>query len=425
MQKPVLILSVFLNLLLVIVLMNSSSKESRPIPRTPRIQPVGPAEPGPTRLAPPASDAQQEPSAWSWVEAGTLGEMMTRLRAVGCPEQTIQDIVISRVCRNYRNRLKEHATVAARARDFTKHFGRAEAREQSDVRLGLEEEMRTELEQLLGQSWGVLRAQMVGWYSSKPVTTLSLAQEKAVRDIGRRYAKEADEFSHRSLMGQLDESDRIRLRQIEAEKWAALAAVLPPKELEDYWFRTSAAADYVRKNLPEAKNEEEFRKTVKVADEFHMMEEGSLGKVYGIITVDESDARSVKERQAAFEKRLREILGDDRVAQQEEEEKARLEEERRLREAKELERARQQLQAQAAAVGVAAEDANRFFDRLRELEPVMQKKFEELEKNLGGTPEEKAAQMKTAVRAEFESAARQILGDKAPVLVQKILEKEP
>lgn len=75
-----------------------------------------------------------------------------------------------------------------------------------------------------------------------------------------------------------------------------------------------------------------------------------------------------------------------------------------------------------AAVGISAEDAGRFFDRLKQQEKSLGQRFAELEKSLTGSAEEKQRQLQAAVAEELTKLASETLGDKGPALVQKMAE---
>ena len=133
-------------------------------------------------------------------------------------------------------------------------------------------------------------------------------------------------------------------------------------------------------------------------------------------------AIKVAAKKAAFAERLQSVLGEDRVAQQEQEEKMRLEEERKRQQQQDKERERVRVTNLAAEAGVPAENASRFFDRIMELEPVIKEKFENLEKTLTGTSEEKQKRMEVEVRAELERLAREFMGDKSKEFIDKLVD---
>jgi hypothetical protein len=78
----------------------------------------------------------------------------------------------------------------------------------------------------------------------------------------------------------------------------------------------------------------------------------------------------------------------------------------------------------AASLGISAEDASRFFDRVKQQQEVLGPKLAEMEKSLGGTPEEKQRHKRAAVEEEVNKIAIETLGDKGPALVQMLRERK-
>jgi hypothetical protein len=74
----------------------------------------------------------------------------------------------------------------------------------------------------------------------------------------------------------------------------------------------------------------------------------------------------------------------------------------------------------AASVGISAADARRFFDQLKQQEKTLGPRVEEMRKSLTGTPEEQQRLLQAAIEAELNKLAVETLGDKGPVLVQKL-----
>lgn len=75
-----------------------------------------------------------------------------------------------------------------------------------------------------------------------------------------------------------------------------------------------------------------------------------------------------------------------------------------------------------ASLGISADDAGRFFDRIKQQQSALGQKTEEMQKSLTGSPEEKQKQMRAAIQEELNKIAIETLGDKGPALVQKMVE---
>ena len=86
-------------------------------------------------------------------------------------------------------------------------------------------------------------------------------------------------------------------------------------------------------------------------------------------------------------------------------------------------RERARLAQVGASLGIAAEDTGRFFDRIKQQQQILGQKFEEMQKSLTGSPEEKQKQMRAAIQEELNKVAIETLGDKGPAMVQKMIER--
>ena len=75
-----------------------------------------------------------------------------------------------------------------------------------------------------------------------------------------------------------------------------------------------------------------------------------------------------------------------------------------------------------ASVGISAEDASRFFDRVKQQHKVLNQELAEMEKSLAGSPDEKERQKRAAVEQQLNKLAIETLGDRGPALVQKLRE---
>jgi hypothetical protein len=87
-------------------------------------------------------------------------------------------------------------------------------------------------------------------------------------------------------------------------------------------------------------------------------------------------------------------------------------------------RERARLAQVGASLGITAEATGRFFDRVQEQQDALVQKFEEMQKSLAGTPEEKRRQMQAVMQEELSKLAIETLGDKGPALVQKMAERK-
>ena len=376
-----------------------------------------------TAAVTPGPDAPKTP--WSAIESADTRLFIASLRALGCPEDTIRDLVVSRVCREYRSRLLALQAETARSWDITKGRSQKEWRESHHQQRRLRDQMDDELEDLLGEPARRLATTVLGWPDAAEPPYLSLEKRRQVRDIERRFDEQTLDLKMRGHLG-LDSEDSARLKELEQQRDAEIAALLTPQELEERLCRTSDAARYVRQHLPQARSEAEFRDMVRLADEFDLANQpASVEFRYGIPGGEtDGETADYQRRKAAFDQRLRETLGEQRVAEQQAEEQARQDRERQIETERNEQRAREMAESVATEVGIPAADVNRFMDRMIQEQATLSARFAELEKTLTGTPEERQHQMETAIQAELEQMAVEAMGERGIEFVQKLKEFE-
>ncbi len=421
-MKRLLQLSVLLNIALLLAMGWRSTHQS-PMNRTPRGEVGQPAAKPARRPAQFRPAASRPATPWAAIESTDPLRLIANLRALGCPEQTIRDIVALRICRAFREQLLELEAASMRSWDFRRNRSEREWREKYRQQRELRNEMIYALESVFGESWPALSASLLGWSQRwrDPAETFSVEKRRALRALDLRYEELKHKLERKGSSGRLDAGDAARLRELEQQKQAELAVLLSPQELQDYLYHKSPASDYVRKNLPEAKSESEFRKVVDVAQELQMAESAAvLAQRMGTDPGDPAVTKAEAERKAAFDQRLKEALGEARIAEQQAEEEQRIAEEKERHEAENEQRNLAQLTEMAASVGIPEADAARLYARLKELEPILEPKFKEMEKNLSGTEEEKRKQMDTFAKAELGKIAVEIVGEKGTALIEKL-----
>jgi hypothetical protein len=365
------------------------------------------------------------PTPWAALDSADPARLVENLRAIGCPEQTIRELVALRICRGYRQQLLAAEAWAEQAWDYTRNLDAAEWRERRFARDRLRNEMLSEVESVLGVSLSSLSSSMFGWPSDSMEESLSADKRRRIREIQLKYRELSDDLSMAAHAGWLDAEDRAQLEEWSRQEQAELATVLTPAELEERFYRDSAAARYVQQNLPAASSEAEFRAMVKLADEFGLAHQPSpMALRYGIVREEDPAWQEYQQRKAAFDERLEQVLGEDRIAEQAAADQARLEAEEKQRQEESEQQALADLTEMADVVGISAEDARAFFERMKELRPELEAQFAELEQSLTGTPEEQKSQRDKVARELLEGIATDVLGEKGRELVDKIAERE-
>jgi hypothetical protein len=346
---------------------------------------------------------------------------------VGCPEETIRDLVVARICRRYRSELLANEEERARSWDYTRNRAQADWQESRWRQEDLRNAMLAELETLLGPEFSAYRTRVFGWDDTGAPDYLGADQRRQVREVETRYRRLRQALLFDRTSGTLDAAGAARLAELAGQQRAELATLLSPSELAEYVAHDSAASQFVLNRLPGAKSEAEFRTIVSLADELGLDPSmgNDLASRYLVEPADDPQRQADAARLAEFNRRLQELLGADRTAEREAESGVAAE--------REAERERQRREGEeqarfteiAATAGISADDASRFLERLKALEPTLRPRLEAFEKQLTGTPEERRQQIDAAVTAELEKVATEILGDRGPALVRAMKERQP
>lgn len=214
---------------------------------------------------------------WAQVEATDYPSYIENLRAIGCPEQTIRDIIIADVNTIYSRRLATEITTPEQ------QWWRSDpdpkvARAAMEKLRALEAERRTLLTELLGPSWesgdliSLPRPTRRGVALDGPVLGLLSADAKqAVQDADTRASERYEAYlaAQRANGQSPDPAEVARLRKQAREE---LARILTPTQMEEYLLRNSPEAASLRADLGELKffnaTPDEFRALFRATDGF-------------------------------------------------------------------------------------------------------------------------------------------------------------
>lgn len=311
-SKPLLVVSILLNLALaavVAVLVNRRPKDMAQ-PAALETNPVAKAvtalrQPKPA-AAEAGSNAAPDKFDWRRVESADYKEYIKNLRAIGCPEETIRDIISADVKKLFEARRKQLAAGSTNKFEYWKpgnplaNLFNEEAMAQ---RKQLSDEKKALLKELLGVEVNDPGEAMA---ALNPMETLldflSPEKQNAIVELQQKYAgkmmKAAKEM----------QSNPKAMLALQRESDAELAQLLGPKDKEEFDVRLSQTAMMMRMRMTDFEpDEQEFRKMFaaqkKFDDEF-----GPYGNLGG--TKEEQEKRSAAEKQLKEE--LKTTLGDER-----------------------------------------------------------------------------------------------------------------
>ena len=255
---------------------------------------------------------------WQEVESPDYPTYIANLRNIGCPEQTIRDIIIADVNALYsRKRALELVTPEQqwwRSEPDTNVLQVALEKARA-----LDEERRNLLTRLLGSSWesgdlvNLPRPSHPGVVLDGPVLgALSPETKQAIQDINAR--SEARMQSYLDSIRQLGKAaDPVELAKLRQQTRDDLARVLSPPQLEEFLLRYSQYGNNLRAELGQLRffnaTPDEFRAIFRATD--------SLDQQIQLLA-DGTDPNSVQARQALLDQRdnaIKIALGADRYAE--------------------------------------------------------------------------------------------------------------
>jgi hypothetical protein len=200
---------------------------------------------------------------WDQVESTNYVVFIRNLHAVGCPEQTIRDIIMSEVNRLYaRRRLDE---VAFPNYQWWRSEPDASVVQAAAAKLeALETERRGVLTSLLGPGWDAQSNELIAANGGITLTgpilgDLSPQVREAVYAIAARAQLkiEAYQAAQREQNKAVDPMEMVRLRE---EPLMQLVSVLNPAQYEEYALRYSPSAQQLREQMRSvALTQDQFR----------------------------------------------------------------------------------------------------------------------------------------------------------------------
>lgn len=245
---------------------------------------------------------------WTSVESADYRDYIKNLRAIGCPEETVRDIIIADINSLYASKIAALFPSSKEVK-FWRVEDRAaknEERERDSKRRDLEREKGALIKELLGVDYDVELARLTGRPTEDDMRYGFLSPEKQeqIKAMREKYRNQ-----ERALFndGGWTPENRAKFVAMRAEREAELAKVLSPEEFEQYQLRNSYTARNMRENLSGFQpNEDEFRQIFQSRKTFDDQ---------FALTRDGGDEAYRTEKKAAEEKlnaQLKAVLGEDR-----------------------------------------------------------------------------------------------------------------
>lgn len=256
---------------------------------------------------------------WSQVESDDYRAYIERLRAIGCPEQTIRDLIIADIDKLFAPRMVE-ANPAARELGYWQSDDKetetaADHEERQRRQREIDFAKRQILQELLGIDVVSERSKTLGTEDRFGRRLGFLPEDK--RNLVRMVLEEynALDLSVRQKTWEegatLTEEDRARLKELERQREEAVARVLSPEELELYQMAMSPLAYKLRESLFGMNaSEQEYRELYQLRREFEERWPEEAGE-----PSDPQKRQEWAEAKAELEKNIEEKLGPERYAE--------------------------------------------------------------------------------------------------------------
>jgi hypothetical protein len=243
---------------------------------------------------------------WRVVESEDYKKYIANLRAIGCPEETIRDIIVADVNKLFEARKKELSGSSTNKFQYWK-TGNFFADMFNEEKLQKNRQLAKEKQALLKELLGVEVAEkpdMMGGMNPFETMLDFLPAEKQTALMNLEQ-----DFAAKTMKRMKDlQRNPAAMKEIQAEKDAELAKIMSPQEKEEYDLRMSQTAMVMRMSMGDFQpSEEEFRDIFKARkkfdDEFSMMG-GAANKP------EERERRELAQKE--LDNDIKSILGEDR-----------------------------------------------------------------------------------------------------------------
>lgn len=250
---------------------------------------------------------------WHQVESEDYRDYIANLRSIGCPEETIRDIIKADVDKLYKSKSKElqpetepfeywktgNAWIAAMQPNP----------ESMQAQNDLNKEKRSVLKTLLGEDYEPETSWVESMVAFDPyermLDSIPSSKRASIMEIYQSYALKQAELAQG---GAMDQEDMKALADLQRARNAELADLLSPEELRDFELRMSETSMMLRSQMngfqPTKEEFEQIFDLKKVMDD----EFGS----YGRSMTNSEDRERYQSAQQEFEQGVKSVLGEER-----------------------------------------------------------------------------------------------------------------
>jgi hypothetical protein len=256
---------------------------------------------------------------WASIESTNYSTYINNLRSIGCPEETVRDIIITDIAKLF---AKRRAAVRAQVQPFK--FWQTGDALQNDYSSNpelqrqlqeLDKEQRALVKQLLGVDY---HAELSRYlfdenYEDRMYGFLPAEKQETLKNLQSKFDDLEQQIYARSK-GMLLDEDQEQLRRIAKDREAELAKVLSPEELEEYELRNSSTANSMRAQMTGFQpNEDEFRRIFRLQKTF----DNEFSQAFDLTDEAQTEvkARAQQDAQLALNDEVKKILGEKRFTE--------------------------------------------------------------------------------------------------------------
>ena len=250
---------------------------------------------------------------WRQVESEDYKKYIANLRALGCPEQTIRDIILADINKLYfprENPLRTNLVVRS-GTTRTNEVSLEEYEKRKQLR-AIQLEKRAVVKELLGIELPVdlLPSTHKRSYEMFEAAFRNLPAEKrdAIQMLTEQYWLNSDVLRDKYKDNKSPEY-LAEYKALNEGQRAELAKILTPAEQADFEMRTSASAIRLTQQMQGVTlSDDEFKKMYQIMDTY----EQQMGKVGNRLSAATVDADTKTAAQAQLQQQFRTVLGDER-----------------------------------------------------------------------------------------------------------------
>ncbi len=192
---------------------------------------------------------------WSQLESTDYRQYIANLRAIGCPELTLRDIIMTDVMRLYAQRRGQYYQNGRPFKfwetDEKRKLKQTQLEEREKQLAQIDKELPAVLRELLGLNY---EREMNKYFvdtdeDNRRLAFLSDDKRSRLMALRDQFEGQRDRVTYDLQEGALTPGDIEKLRKIDEEQDAALSALLSPQEKEEYQLSMSPTADHLRAQL--------------------------------------------------------------------------------------------------------------------------------------------------------------------------------